>query len=61
MIFEFLASLEVKVIKKSALLRAFNMSLFYTSSKLIVFLTFVAYVLSGNELTPDKVMQICNH
>ena len=46
---------EVDVIRRSAYFRALNMSLFYTSSKLILFLTFVVYVLSGHNLTAEKV------
>ncbi|CAL8127080.1 unnamed protein product [Orchesella dallaii] len=46
---------EVKVIRKTSRLRAINMSLFYTSSKLIIFLTLLVYVLTDNTLTAEKV------
>lgn len=36
-------------------LRALNLGLYYVSSKLIIFLTLVAYVLTGNYLTAEKV------
>lgn len=47
--------MEMSIIRRTAYLRAFNSSLFFTSSKLIVFLTFVIYVLTGNILTSDAV------
>ncbi|ODN02112.1 Multidrug resistance-associated protein 4 [Orchesella cincta] len=46
---------EVKVIRKTSRLRAVNMSLFYTSSKLIIFLTLLVYVLTDHTLTAEKV------
>lgn len=50
---------EVNVIRRTAYFRALNMSLFYISSKLIIFLTFVVYVLTGNALSAEKVQKIC--
>ena len=47
--------MEVSVIRRTAYFRALNNSLCDTSSKLIVFLTFVVYGLIGNHLTPEKV------
>jgi len=35
--------------------RAVNMSLFFTSSKMVVFLALLTYVLTGNTLTAEKV------
>ena len=46
---------EVNVIRRTAYFRALNNSLCDTSSKLMVFLTFVVYGLIGNHLTPEKV------
>jgi hypothetical protein len=47
---------EIKYIKKTAILRAINLSLYYISSKIIVFLTLLSYVLTqGNYLTAEKV------
>ena len=47
--------LEVAVIRQTGFLRAFNVTLLYVSSKLMIFPTLVAFVLLGNELTPEKV------
>ena len=46
---------EIRIIKKTSLLRAINMSLFYTSSKVIIFLTLLTYVLLDNKLDAEKV------
>ena len=46
---------EVAVIRRTAYFRALFMSLFFTSSKLILFLTFLTYVLSGHLLNAEKV------
>ena len=43
------------MIRKTAYFRALNISLSVNTSKLIIFLTFVAYVLTGNVLTAEKV------
>jgi ATP-binding cassette subfamily C (CFTR/MRP) protein 4 len=43
------------MIRKTSRLRAINMSLFYTSSKIVIFLTLLTYVLTGNSLTAEKV------
>ncbi|RXG69973.1 Multidrug resistance-associated protein 4 [Armadillidium vulgare] len=47
--------LEIDVILKSNYYRAVNLTLFFTSSKIILFISFLAYVLSGNILTAEKV------
>ena len=49
--------MEVAVIRQTGYLRAFNVTLLYVSSKLMIFPTLVAFVLLGNELTPEKVEQ----
>nr|XP_045582319.1 ATP-binding cassette sub-family C member 4-like isoform X3 [Procambarus clarkii] len=46
---------EIDVIMKTNYYRAVNMSLFFTSSKVIVFLALLTYVLTGNVLTAEKV------
>ncbi|CAG7731096.1 unnamed protein product [Allacma fusca] len=46
---------EIKFIRKTSYLRALNMSLFFTSSKVIVFLTLLLYVLLGHHLTAELV------
>uniref|UniRef100_T1IZ26 Uncharacterized protein n=1 Tax=Strigamia maritima TaxID=126957 RepID=T1IZ26_STRMM len=46
---------EMGVITKTSYYRAFNIAIYFTSSKLILFLTFLTYVLSGNSLTAEKV------
>lgn len=46
---------EVKVIRKVAYCRAMNMSIFFTSSKVILLLTFLTFVLTGNILTAENV------
>lgn len=43
------------MIKKTNALRAYNMSLFFTSSKFIVFLTLLTYLLMGGALTAEMV------
>ncbi|XP_066976379.1 ATP-binding cassette sub-family C member 4-like isoform X2 [Macrobrachium rosenbergii] len=46
---------EIDVVMKTNYYRAVNMSLFFTSSKVIVFLALLTYVLTGNILTAEKV------
>ena len=46
---------EVKMIKKTSILRGVNMALFFVSSKIMLFLCFVSYVLSGGHLTAEIV------
>ncbi|XP_068230341.1 ATP-binding cassette sub-family C member 4-like isoform X1 [Palaemon carinicauda] len=46
---------EIDVVMKTNYYRAVNMSLFFTSSKVIVFLALLTYVLTGNVLTAEKV------
>lgn len=46
---------EVEVITKTNNFRSFNMSMFFTSSKMIVFLALLTYILTGNVLTAEKV------
>ncbi|XP_057378654.1 ATP-binding cassette sub-family C member 4-like [Daphnia carinata] len=46
---------EINVIKRTNHFHALNMSLFYTSSKLIIFLTFLVFIFTGNHLTAEKV------
>lgn len=48
--------MEVDVIRRTAHLRSFNASLYFILSKLVVFLTFVVYVLMGNTLAPNQVL-----
>lgn len=43
------------MIRRTGYYRGLNMSLFYTSGKVIIFLTLLVYVLGGNALTADKV------
>ena len=48
---------EVNVIRLTACCRALNASLYFTLMKLVVFLTLLAYILTGNNnLSPDKVI-----
>ena len=47
--------MEIKVIRKATFLRALNKIIFQISSKFIILLTLVAFVLTGNDLTADKV------
>ena len=47
--------MEMKYFRQTSYLRAFNVTLFYVSSKLMIFPTLVVFVLLKNELTPDKV------
>jgi len=49
-------NLEMKVIRRTSYLRAFNVTLFCMSAKLVIFPTLVTFVLLGNELTPNKVI-----
>ncbi|EFX68457.1 ATP-binding cassette, sub-family C, member 4 [Daphnia pulex] len=46
---------EINVIRRTNYFRALNMSLFFTSSKLIIFLTFLVFIFTGNHLTSEKV------
>ena len=48
--------MEMAVVRRTGILRAFNVTLLYIASKLMIFPTLVAYVLLGNELTPEKVI-----
>ncbi|KAL7641520.1 UNVERIFIED_CONTAM: hypothetical protein RMT77_007391 [Armadillidium vulgare] len=47
--------LELKKILRANFFRALNMTLFFTSSKIIVFLSLLVFVLTGNEMTAEKV------
>jgi len=38
-------------------LRSINVGIFYVSSKIVVFLTLVVYILTGNALNAEKVIQ----
>lgn len=53
--FFFIFRKEINVIKRTNHFRALNMSLFFTSSKLIIFLTFLVFIFTGNHLTAEKV------
>ncbi|CAL8127054.1 unnamed protein product [Orchesella dallaii] len=46
---------EISFIRKTAILRAINLSCYYISSKVVVFLTLLTYVLMGNYLSAEKV------
>ena len=46
---------EINVIRRTNYYRSVNMSLYHISSKMIVFVTFVVYVMTGNALTSEKV------
>ncbi|KAF2353844.1 ABC transporter type 1 transmembrane domain [Trinorchestia longiramus] len=46
---------EIDVVMRTNYCRAVNMSLFFTSAKLVVFLALLTYVLTGNILTAEKV------
>lgn len=46
---------EVRLIKYTSILRAINMALFFVSSKVILFLCFITYVLLGYTLDPEIV------
>ncbi|XP_018014259.1 ATP-binding cassette sub-family C member 4 isoform X1 [Hyalella azteca] len=46
---------EIDVIMHTNYYRAVNMSLFFTSAKLVVFLALLTYVVTGNALTAEKV------
>ncbi|XP_028320649.1 multidrug resistance-associated protein 4-like isoform X2 [Gouania willdenowi] len=46
---------EISQVLKSSYLRGFNMASFFASSKVIVFVTFVVYVLLGHALTASRV------
>jgi len=50
-----LIRMEVVVIRRTSVYRAINTSLYFISSKFIIFITFVVYVSSGNALTAEKV------
>ena len=47
--------LEMKVIRRTSYIRAFNLTFAFVAPKLMIFPTLVVFVLLGNELTPDKV------
>lgn len=46
---------EVRLIKYTSILRAINMALFFVSSKVILFISFMTYVLLGYTLEPEIV------
>jgi ATP-binding cassette subfamily C (CFTR/MRP) protein 4 len=46
---------EVAKIKRTALLRGVNMALFFVSSKIIIFLCFVAFILEDHTITAQIV------
>ncbi|KAM6985056.1 ATP-binding cassette sub-family C member 4-like [Aplochiton taeniatus] len=46
---------EISKIMKSSYLRGLNMASFFVASKIIVFITFCVYVLSGNRITASRV------
>lgn len=46
---------EVKVIRKVSYCRALNMSIFFTSNKIILLLIFLTYILSGKVFTAEVV------
>lgn len=46
---------EINTIRRTNYFRALNISLFITSSKFMVFLTFLVLILTGNHLTAEKV------
>ncbi|CAG0881128.1 unnamed protein product [Darwinula stevensoni] len=46
---------EINVIRRTSFLRGINMGLFYTSSKIILLVNFIVYLMLGNELTAAKV------
>jgi len=46
---------EISKIMKSSYLRALNMAFYFSASKVIVFITFVVYVLLGNTITASRV------
>ena len=45
----------MKVLRKTALLRAFYLSLFISASKLITYFTILAFILTGGELKAETV------
>jgi len=47
--------MEINVIRKTGIHRAFNESLLFVLSKLIIFITLVVYVYLGNSLSPHRV------
>jgi len=49
--------MEVKILRKSAYLRAFDLSLFISTAKMISFLTFLTYIFidENHALTSEKV------
>jgi len=49
--------LEIKAVRKISYLRAFNQTLSFISSKLLIFPTLLAIVLFGNEATPNTVIE----
>uniref|UniRef100_A0A8C3A5W1 ATP-binding cassette, sub-family C (CFTR/MRP), member 4 n=1 Tax=Cyclopterus lumpus TaxID=8103 RepID=A0A8C3A5W1_CYCLU len=46
---------EISMIMKSSYLRALNMASFFSTSKVIIFITFTLYVLLGNTITASRV------
>jgi ATP-binding cassette subfamily C (CFTR/MRP) protein 4 len=46
---------EVAKIKRTALLRGVNMALFFVSSKIMIFLCFVTFILEGHIITAQIV------
>jgi len=50
--------MEVACIRRTYVYHAINTSAYFISSKLIVFITFVVYVLNGNILTAEKVIDL---
>ena len=49
---------EINVVQKSCLYKAFNMCFFFTSSRLVMALIFLTYVLMGDILTAEKAQFI---
>jgi len=50
--------MEVACIRRTSIYQAINTSAFFISSKLIVVITFVVYVLNGSTLTAEKVIDL---
>ena len=46
---------EINVIRRTNYYRSVNTTLYYISSKIIIFVTFLIYVVTGNTLTSEKV------
>lgn len=47
--------MEISKILKSSYLRGLNMASFFVASKIIIFITICAYILTGNELSASRV------